>query len=361
MKARINKFSGFWGIFFICFITFILLSTPASSEEAYVFERMWPTLQQPWYFFYPGGLTINASGNVYITDSWNHRIQKFTSDGQFITKWGSEGSGNCEFDHPGGIAVDNSGYVYVADSFNFRIQKFTTEGQFVDKWGSWGNEDGEFNVPYGIAVDTSGYVYVADTLNDRIQKFTSDGQFLTRWGSLGSEAGMFSWPRSLALDSSGRIFVCEYGNNRIQVFSTGAVPSPGENINKAIIIAGGGPFTGNNIWEATEMCANYAYRALTYQGFTKDTIYYLSSDTDLDLDGNGILDDVDADATNTNFEYAITTWAQDAQDLFIYMVDHGGDGTFRTGELEILTAEDLDTWLDTIQAVSYTHLRAHET
>ena len=90
------------------------------------------------------------------------------------------------------------------------------------------------------------------------------------------------------------------------------------------------------------MCANYAYRALTYQGFTKSTIYYLSSDTDLDLDGNGKLDDVDADATNSNLEYAIKTWALDAEDLFIYMVDHGGNGTFRMSGTELLYATNLD-------------------
>ena len=97
------------------------------------------------------------------------------------------------------------------------------------------------------------------------------------------------------------------------------------------------------------MCANYAYRALAYQGYTRDTIYYLSSDTGLDLDGNGILDDVDTDATNSNLEYAIKTWASDAQNLFIYMVDHGGSGTFRMGETELLGAADLDSWLDTLQ------------
>ena len=120
-------------------------------------------------------------------------------------------------------------------------------------------------------------------------------------------------------------------------------------VDKAIIVAGGGPYAGNNLWNATEMCVNYAYRSLTYQGFTKETIYYISSDTDLDLDGNGKPDDVDADATNANLQYAINTWAQDAEDLFIYMVDHGGKGTFRMGATELLKATDLDTWLDSLQ------------
>ena len=58
---------------------------------------------------------------------------------------------------------------------------------------------------------------------------------------------------------------------------------------------------------------------------------------------------MDADATNSNLEYAIKTWASDAHDLFIYMVDHGGNGTFRMGETELLGAGDLDIWLDSVQ------------
>ncbi|MFH0813302.1 MAG: 6-bladed beta-propeller [Pseudomonadota bacterium] len=299
-------------------------------------------------FSNPYGLAIDSSGFIYVAD-FSDRIQKFTLDGLYVTKWGSYGSGDGEFTYPHGIAVDNRGYVYVADTSNHRIQKFTSNGQFVAKWGTQGSGDGNFAEPSGIAVDSSGYVYVADTFNNRIQKFTSDGQFVSKWGSRGNDPGTFFLLSSLALDSNGRVFAGEHGNNRIQVFSQGTVPTPGHTVDKAIIVAGGGPFAGNNIWDATRMCANFAYRALTYQGFTKGTIYYLTSDTNLDLDGNGLLDDVDSNATNSNFQSALTTWAQDAEDLFVYMVDHGGAGTFRMGEIELLQASDLDTWLDTAQ------------
>ena len=69
------------------------------------------------------------------------------------------------------MAVDGSGEVYVADFGNNRIQKFTGSGTFVTKWGSYGSADGQFNAPHGVAVDGSGNVYVADTYNYRIQKF----------------------------------------------------------------------------------------------------------------------------------------------------------------------------------------------
>jgi len=90
---------------------------------------------------------------------------------EFVTKWGSQGSGDGQFNWPEGVAVDSSGYVYVADEWNNRIQKFTSSGGFVTKWGNYGSGDGQFYKPRGVAVDSSGYVYVADTENHRIQKF----------------------------------------------------------------------------------------------------------------------------------------------------------------------------------------------
>ncbi|KAF5418120.1 MAG: hypothetical protein C5S38_00325 [Candidatus Methanophagaceae archaeon] len=70
------------------------------------------------------GIAVDSSGNVFVTDAYINRIQKFDSNGNFITKWGCKGSGEGEFESPCDIAVDNSGNVFVADSFNMRIQKF---------------------------------------------------------------------------------------------------------------------------------------------------------------------------------------------------------------------------------------------
>jgi hypothetical protein len=174
-------------------------------------------------FDYPWGVAVDGSGNVYVADLWNHRIQKFTSSGVFLTKWGSVGSGNGQFMHPDAVAVDGSGNVYVADTNNHRIQKFTTTGAFLTTWGSVGTGDGEFNGPLGVAVDGSGNVYVADRLNHRIQKFTSTGTFLTEWGGSGSGDGQFSEPWDVAVDGTGNVYVADNGNVRVQKFtSTGA-------------------------------------------------------------------------------------------------------------------------------------------
>ena len=89
---------------------------------------------------------------VYVTDRVNYRIQKFTSEGEFITKWGREGSGDGEFERQCGIDIDSQGNVYVVSSKN-RIQKFTSEGEFITKWGREGSGDGEFSsFIFGVAI-----------------------------------------------------------------------------------------------------------------------------------------------------------------------------------------------------------------
>ena len=169
-------------------------------------------------FSSPSAVAIDASGNVYVAEQNNHRIQKFTSAGIFLTKWGSFGSGDGQFNHPLDISLDGSGNVYVSDHMNHRIQKFTTDGVFLAKWGSYGSSNGQFYYPIGIAADADGNIYVAEYYNNRIQKFTSDGLFLTKWGSYGSGDGQFAQPVGLALDGKGNIFVADCNNNRIQRF-----------------------------------------------------------------------------------------------------------------------------------------------
>ncbi len=167
----------------------------------------------------PSGVAVDNNGYVYVADSMNNRVQKFDSDGNHIKSWGS-GGGDGQFDGPNGVAVDNNGYVYVADTGNYRVQKFDSNGNHIKSWGSLGDEDGQFFLPIGITVGSSGAVYVADTENDRVQKFDSDGNHIKSWGSLGDGDGQFNDPFGMAVDNNGYVYVVDTMNDRVQKFDS---------------------------------------------------------------------------------------------------------------------------------------------
>ena len=171
-------------------------------------------------FNLPAGVATDSGNNVYVADTTNNRIQKFNSTGGFLAKWGTSGSGNGQFTLPQGIATDSSDNVYVADTGNNRIQKFNVHGHLHHPWGSAGTGDGQFTSPSGVAVDSSGNVYVADAGNNRIQKFNSSGTFITKWGSVGTGNGQFGVTTTLdvATGSHDNVIVADTGNNRIQKF-----------------------------------------------------------------------------------------------------------------------------------------------
>lgn len=189
-------------------------------ELTYKFEQIWPQLKQPWLFSSPHNTAVDNSGNIYVADTNNNRIQKFDSNGNYLTQWGTYGGGNGQFIFPVGIAVDSSGDVYVSEVGIDRIQKFDRNGNYLMQWGSSGSGNGQFSGPFSIATDASGYVYIVDRNNSRIQKFNSNGTYLSQWGSLGNGDGQFNTPFSVAIDANGYIYVSDTGNNRIQKFDS---------------------------------------------------------------------------------------------------------------------------------------------
>ena len=201
-------------------ILLLVLVQGVRAAETYQFVTKWGTQGSgDGQFISPVGVAVDTSGNVYVAAEWNYRIQKFSSDGTFLNKWGTQGTGDGQFSRPLGVAVDSAGNVYVADTTNNRIQKFSSTGTFLVKWGTLGTGDGQFNYPVGIAVDSSGNVYVVDYGNNRIEKFSSTGTLLAKWGTYGTGEGQFLNPIGIAVDASGNVYVADGDNHRIQKFA----------------------------------------------------------------------------------------------------------------------------------------------
>jgi PKD repeat protein len=166
----------------------------------------------------PVGISIDDDGAMYLTDTINSRVQKFDQNGTFVTKWGSSGTGIGQFRNPSGIEVDGAGNVYVVDSGNNRIQKFDSKGAFIRSWGGRGDGDGQFEVPQDIAIDSSGNNYVTDYYNNRIQKFNSNAAFITTWGSEPPGDGALYHPEGMTVNDNNILYVADTNNHRIQIF-----------------------------------------------------------------------------------------------------------------------------------------------
>ena len=179
----------------------------------------------------PRGIDFAPDGSFYVADSRNHRIAHFGADGQFINAWGSFGdstadplaAGGGTFNEPWGVAVGPDGAVYVSDTWNHRVQKFDAAGKFIKMWGTFGQSDannqGVLYGPRGITVDKNGRIYLADTGNKRIIIYDSEGNIFGQFGSEGFDVGKFSEPVDVALDAQGNAYVTDTWNQRIQAFS----------------------------------------------------------------------------------------------------------------------------------------------
>ena len=161
---------------------------------------------------HPIDISVN-SGNkkVYVSDNGNNRIQVLNSDLTFSMNFGTNGSGNGQFNSPHGIACDSTGNVYVADTDNHRIQVFTAEGGFLTMFSEG---DGMLHMPICVAIDASNVVYVTEVEKYHVSLFTSDGQYLWQFGRSGE--GQES--RGLAVDASGIVYLCDCKKNRLQMY-----------------------------------------------------------------------------------------------------------------------------------------------
>ena len=224
-----------------CIATETLVTTLAGTGADGAIDG--PALDASFYF--PNNLALDASGNIYVADSGNHKIRKISTDGVVTTLAGSgaEGSNDgtgaaASFGYPTDVAVDANGNVYVADMSAQKIRKITPTGVVTTfaGTGETGATDGNATVakfadPHGVALDGAGNVYVAELSGNKIRKISPAGIVSTLAGSGApaygdgtGTAASFKNPTGLAVDQSGNVYVADTGNYDIRkVTPTGVV------------------------------------------------------------------------------------------------------------------------------------------
>ena len=172
----------------------------------------------------PGGIAIDRERHrLYVADAKANRVAVFDTENFKLerTVGGPSTPGAAEpgrFAAPTNVAVDSKGNLYVTDTWNHRVQVFDRRGRFLRAFGSHGTRPGNFVRPKGIAVDSEGHVYVVDAEFNNFQVFTPDGQPLLAVGNLGSQPGQFILVAGICIDSQDRIYTTEQEGGRVQIF-----------------------------------------------------------------------------------------------------------------------------------------------
>jgi len=205
-------------------------------------------------------LALDESGDVWVADAANHRIDEFSTTRSFLKavgwgvkdgkseletcttscKTGLSGAGAGEFAEPQGITFDESnGDLYISDAADERIDVYSTAGAFVKAFG-WGVADGkaeletcttscragtagagkgQLSSPHGLTADTNGNIWVADDTNSRLEKFSAEGAYIAAYGQEGKGNGEFTGIGD-AVYCKGDIYATDIGGERVEEFST---------------------------------------------------------------------------------------------------------------------------------------------
>lgn len=188
------------------------------DQNGFIFNEIGGFGEADGEFNLPLGIAINDAGEIFVSDTWNRRMQKFDSNGDHLLTFGTFGDGVGEIYAPRGIAIDESGNLLVADSN--KIIKFSSDGAFISEFGSPINEPGtgnnEFDRPSDVAIDQVGNIYVVDHGNSRVQIFDSDFNYLATIEI--NEEGYPAYPNNAAVDAAGYLYVTI--DSKILIFDT---------------------------------------------------------------------------------------------------------------------------------------------
>jgi len=200
-----------------------------------------------------GFLAVGGNGNLYITDSYNNRVQVFDNDGNFLEMWESFGPESRPFNNPGPISIDARGNIYVADFQGGHV--FDSNGKYIETIsaagevafdshgnlytvvafdglalkipagggepmiiGNAGTGKGQFTTPMWVEVDPNDIVYISDH-SGRVQLFDGDGKLVTVWSEPANGDGPLTGPSPLSQDSEGHIYVATKDRTTVYVLT----------------------------------------------------------------------------------------------------------------------------------------------
>ena len=181
--------------------------------------------------YYPTGIALDPSGDLYVSDMYNHRIQRWKPGATVgITAAGGNGFGYgpSQLEEPGKIDIDSQGNLYIADTGNNRIQKWEyggLTGTTVAGGNGLGSELNQLYNPFGIAVDNDGTIYVSELSNHRVTKWSagvSEGEIVAGGNGEGSDPDQLAIPMGIAINKNGDLFVADTYNHRVQLWEKGA-------------------------------------------------------------------------------------------------------------------------------------------
>jgi YD repeat-containing protein len=172
----------------------------------------------------PLGVATTSSGNLWVADTANNRIQKFGPTGSLINVVNGSNTPAGTMKEPAAIAMGPDGSIWVADTGNNRIEQWSTTLSLTRYFGSEGTGNGRFKRPAALDIDSEGNVWVGDQNNERIQQFTSTGEYVAQLGSSAQFA--FSAPMGLAADNKGGLWLTDTDHNRVQRILTSEFAKP---------------------------------------------------------------------------------------------------------------------------------------
>lgn len=186
-------------------VTLLAFLCAVAYGEEYVCEQIWPSIPEAWMFEDLAGVGVDSGGNVYVADS--DSIRKFSAEGALLAEWGASQGILAPF----ALTVDASDNVYVRDSQQGGILKYSTEGVLLGHWLQSGTKFYEGNGVSGITVGADGRVYTCVDATNRIYVYSKEGDFEYAWGCEGKCDGFLETPTGVAVTPKGNILVTDYG------------------------------------------------------------------------------------------------------------------------------------------------------